>query len=266
MYRVEMPGAWAGMLSPGSYGRWLLSPGLMRHKNFMVVLCQCMLVACTTQAGITWLPAPAHSRFTAPVPAVVDVSICIDGAGKLSHPPVIQRSSGNHRLDSAALRYVEKTSGYWKVGTKNGKPVPYCGVFPVRFEMVNRQPNLMSYGVLVSPSALPQRSYDPELLAQTCAQAAALSDFKISGPVRSSLVDRGNITTPKRGAAQVCACIDSAGTPTERPSILQSSGSETLDGAALRYAHRVSRDWRAELIGGKSVGYCAVLLVRFALQ
>ena len=175
-----------------------------------VVVCQWMLIACATQGGIrsndTKAPALANSQFDA-----VNVSICLDSSGKLSRPPLISRSSGNQRLDAAALRYVEATSGHWKVGQKNGRPIPYCGVYPVRFG----QTDLTTYTVLLAPQ-------------------------------RANGIGRD-------------------GTLTERPTTVRSSGSQALDDAALRYGYQVSRNMKPESIGGEPVGYCSVLLVRFAL-
>lgn len=64
------------------------------------------------------------------------VHMCIGAGGRVSDPK-IARSSGSSRLDAAALRYAQATSGHFKPETVNGAPVTVCTNLPVKFQLTD---------------------------------------------------------------------------------------------------------------------------------
>lgn len=56
--------------------------------------------------------------------------ICVSPNGELAGPPKIVESTGNSRLDAAAVRYAYATSGHWVMG---GPKKTICPIFPLRF-------------------------------------------------------------------------------------------------------------------------------------
>lgn len=65
--------------------------------------------------------------------AVVD--ICVGPNGRLSSRPKVVRSSGSSRLDRAAIRYADATSGHWIPEKRNGRPINFCGQLPIKFQL-----------------------------------------------------------------------------------------------------------------------------------
>ena len=63
------------------------------------------------------------------------VKLCIGAGGRLTQPPIIIRSSGSPRLDRAAIKYGEATSGHFHPATRNGVPVTVCTVLPIKFQL-----------------------------------------------------------------------------------------------------------------------------------
>ncbi|MGH8288124.1 MAG: energy transducer TonB [Steroidobacteraceae bacterium] len=64
------------------------------------------------------------------------VHMCIGAGGRVSDPKVA-RSSGSSRLDRAALRYAQATSGHFRPETRNGVPVTVCTNLPVKFQLTD---------------------------------------------------------------------------------------------------------------------------------
>lgn len=64
---------------------------------------------------------------------IVTVHSCVGADGKLSEEPTVQKSSGNARLDAAGLRCAKAGSGRYTPATEDGKAVPGCVSFNVRF-------------------------------------------------------------------------------------------------------------------------------------
>ncbi|HEX5462375.1 MAG TPA: TonB family protein [Steroidobacteraceae bacterium] len=65
------------------------------------------------------------------------VKLCIGAGGKVVGSPAIQKSSGSSRLDQAALRYAQATSGHFSPSTRNGQPVTVCTALPIRFQLTD---------------------------------------------------------------------------------------------------------------------------------
>jgi periplasmic protein TonB len=61
------------------------------------------------------------------------VRVCVDEAGRLSGAPVLERSSGNARLDQGALEVTR--AGRYARAVRGDTPVPNCYVFHVVFTM-----------------------------------------------------------------------------------------------------------------------------------
>ena len=64
------------------------------------------------------------------------VHMCIGPGGRVSDPR-IQKSSGSSRLDGAALRYAQATSGHFRPETRNGVPVTVCTNLPIKFQLTD---------------------------------------------------------------------------------------------------------------------------------
>ena len=63
------------------------------------------------------------------------VKACVGPSGKLSEDPSIAQSSGNARLDEAAIKYAK--AGRYIAGSVDGQPSTDCLVFRVKFELKN---------------------------------------------------------------------------------------------------------------------------------
>jgi protein TonB len=63
------------------------------------------------------------------------VKVCIGPQGKLSEEPTVATTSGNARLDEAAIKYAK--AGRYIAGSVDGAPTTDCLVFRVKFELKN---------------------------------------------------------------------------------------------------------------------------------
>ena len=75
---------------------------------------------------------PAESKSLGEVGAP-NVRACVNAIGVLTAPPTLATSSGNERLDQAALALAAAGSGHYQPATDNGKPVPDCFVYKIWF-------------------------------------------------------------------------------------------------------------------------------------
>jgi len=66
---------------------------------------------------------------------VVVVNVCVDPSGKLSQEPSIDKTSGSPRLDEGGIKLAKAGSGRYKPATEDGKAVPGCGKFAIRFQL-----------------------------------------------------------------------------------------------------------------------------------
>jgi TonB family protein len=65
------------------------------------------------------------------------VHVCVNTAGQLTAAPTIAQSSGSARLDDGAILLAKAGSGHYRPNTEDGRPVPSCYSFRVRFELRN---------------------------------------------------------------------------------------------------------------------------------
>ena len=65
------------------------------------------------------------------------VKACVDANGKLTEAPAILQTSGSSRLDEGALKLAKAGSGRYKPNLEDGKPVPGCVSFRVKFQLKN---------------------------------------------------------------------------------------------------------------------------------
>jgi TonB family protein len=65
---------------------------------------------------------------------VAAVQVCIDGSGRLTASPSIAQSSGSERLDAGALKLAKAGSGHYRATTEDGRAVPSCFAFRIRFD------------------------------------------------------------------------------------------------------------------------------------
>jgi TonB family protein len=66
---------------------------------------------------------------------VASVQVCVDGRGRLTANPTIAQSSGSARIDAGALSLAKAGSGHYRATTEDGKAVPSCFAFRIRFEL-----------------------------------------------------------------------------------------------------------------------------------
>jgi periplasmic protein TonB len=66
---------------------------------------------------------------------VVTVHVCVGPDGKLTEEPTVAKSSGSNRLDGGGLKLAKAASGKYIAGTEEGKPVPKCINFNVKFQL-----------------------------------------------------------------------------------------------------------------------------------
>ena len=65
----------------------------------------------------------------------VVVEACIDDKGFLTGDPTVVESSGQQKLDDDAVKLAKAGSGKYVPVTKDGKPVPGCVKFRVKFKV-----------------------------------------------------------------------------------------------------------------------------------
>ena len=75
-----------------------------------------------------------------------------------------------------------------------------------------------------------------------------------------------SIYAGEKGVAKVQACVDGRGRLTAEPTLLQSTGSSRLDGAAVKLAKAGSGHYRATTEDGRPVNSCYPFLIRFDLR
>lgn len=85
-------------------------------------------------------------------------------------------------------------------------------------------------------------------------------------PSTSDFYPPPSIRAREEGAATVQACVDGRGRLTSDPTIIQSSGSERLDQAALKLARAGSGRYRATTEEGRPVNACYPYRIRFDLR
>lgn len=65
---------------------------------------------------------------------VVIVRVCVGADGKISGTPAVESSSGRRRLDAAAVAWTREALRFTPA-TREGRPVPACKGFRVRFKI-----------------------------------------------------------------------------------------------------------------------------------
>ena len=70
----------------------------------------------------------------------------------------------------------------------------------------------------------------------------------------------------QEGLVGVSLCIGPDGKLSKAPTVVKSSGTASLDEAALRYANATSGHWKPATEDGKAVEKCSQLPVRFTLK
>jgi outer membrane biosynthesis protein TonB len=68
---------------------------------------------------------------------VTAVQVCTDDQGRLTTNPRIAQTSGSTRLDAGALALAKAGSGHYRSTAEDGRPVPSCFPFAVRFTLNN---------------------------------------------------------------------------------------------------------------------------------
>lgn len=66
---------------------------------------------------------------------VVTVHVCVGPDNKISEDPTVAKSSGSARLDGGAVKLAKAGSGKYIAATEDGKPVPGCINYNVKFQL-----------------------------------------------------------------------------------------------------------------------------------
>jgi periplasmic protein TonB len=66
---------------------------------------------------------------------IVTVHVCVGPDGKVTEEPTVQKSSGSARLDGGGVRLAKAGSGKYIPATEDGKPIPGCVNFNVKFQL-----------------------------------------------------------------------------------------------------------------------------------
>jgi len=66
---------------------------------------------------------------------VVTVHVCIGPDGKVTEEPTLAKSSGSNRLDGGAIRLAKAGSGKYIAATEDGKSIPGCINYNVKFQL-----------------------------------------------------------------------------------------------------------------------------------
>jgi TonB family protein len=88
--------------------------------------------AATATIGATTGVAAQGSAGSHPVPGGAEVRVCADETGKLTHDPVITRSSGDAGLDEAAVRIARSGAPYYRPA--GATSVTGCAQLAIKFE------------------------------------------------------------------------------------------------------------------------------------
>jgi TonB family protein len=120
------------------------------------------------------------------------------------------------------------------------------------------------------PPALvePLGSKPSEILPQDPPRAVARVQGApgVGFPSTSDYYPDSDIRRGRQGTAAVSVCVDTKGRLTSSPTILQTSGSETLDQAALRLAKAGSGHFRPTTEDGQPVNACYGFAIQFVLK
>jgi outer membrane biosynthesis protein TonB len=68
------------------------------------------------------------------------VQVCVDTKGYLTEEPTVVASSGQNQLDEGAIKVAKSGSGKYIPPTKDGKAVPGCIKFRVKFDLKDSPP------------------------------------------------------------------------------------------------------------------------------
>lgn len=66
---------------------------------------------------------------------IAAVHVCVDSSGRLTEIPTVVQSAGSSRLDAGAIRLAQAGSGHYRPEKENGRAVPSCYAFRVRFQL-----------------------------------------------------------------------------------------------------------------------------------
>ena len=87
--------------------------------------------------GKNWLPNSQDyyppDLIRSGVQGNAQLRVCVDEAGHLSGPPVVEQTSGNARLDQGALNVVR--AGRYARAVRGDTPVPNCYEFRIVFSL-----------------------------------------------------------------------------------------------------------------------------------
>jgi TonB family protein len=105
----------------------------MRVKAAFTSLLLALLFAHATRSQEP--PAPPPPPAGTPGVGSAVVQVCVDSKGYLTEEPTVVASSGQSQLDEGAIKVAKSGSGKYIPPTKDGKAVPGCIKFRVKFDL-----------------------------------------------------------------------------------------------------------------------------------
>lgn len=66
---------------------------------------------------------------------IVTVHVCVGPDNKITEEPTVAKSSGSARLDGGAVKLAKAGSGKYLAATEDGKPIPACINYNVKFQL-----------------------------------------------------------------------------------------------------------------------------------
>jgi TonB family protein len=109
----------------------------MRAKAVFTSL---LLVLLFARAAPSQQPAALPPPSGTPGVGSVVVQVCVDTKGYLTEEPTVVASSGQNQLDEGAIKLAKSGSGKYIPPTKDGKAVPGCIKFRVKFDLKDSPP------------------------------------------------------------------------------------------------------------------------------
>jgi len=109
----------------------------MRAKAGFISL---LLVLLFARAALSQQPAALPPPSGTPGVGSVVVQVCVDTKGYLTEEPTVVASSGQNQLDEGAIKLAKLGSGKYIPPTKDGKAVPGCIKFRIKFALKDSPP------------------------------------------------------------------------------------------------------------------------------
>ncbi|HXP64320.1 MAG TPA: TonB family protein [Steroidobacteraceae bacterium] len=231
--RAAVP-AVSAAVAPGNFGGYLQMGPVYSPRRTVTFI----LVASLHAAVFAGLMLGLAVNYNKPAPTKFQSFVIDKPRPRIDPPPLAKPNIENPVIDARRPRDV---------------------VIEADPPVIPVEPEGKSAGTFSRPIVPPQ---GPAPLAVNRVQGAPGIDF----PNASEFYPDIDIRRGREGNVAVTACVDAKGRLTSSPSILQSSGSASLDQAALRLAKAGSGHYRPTKEDGRPVESCYGFLIQFILK